>query len=103
MAHFGVAGRFVPSVVLRRCYFHDAHAGLLSVRLTNIVASVATRWYAMRDHWIAAGVTALNLIVYSLLILLLGGCTGARVATPAQPEAYQACQPPPGAVVVVCK
>ena len=56
----------------------------------------------MTDHWIAAGVTLLTLLAYSLLILLIAGC-GATVATPAQPAAYRACQPPPGAVVVVCK
>ena len=56
----------------------------------------------MTDHWIAAGVTMLNLLVWSLLILLIAGC-GATVVTPAQPAAYQACQPPPGAVVVVCQ
>ena len=54
------------------------------------------------DHWIAAGVTLLTLLAYSLLILMIAGC-GATVATPAQPAAYRACQPPPGAVVVVCK
>lgn len=54
----------------------------------------------MADHLLAALFALLNIVAYSVAILLLVGC--ATVATPAQPTAYQRCQPPPGAVAVWC-